>query len=241
MEPSADATHHAKGCRWGLSSSAPRSSNISNCNVQLPGRRAKIRWSLLVSLAKRAQRSTSTRKRNLPSHRKCACCACQVCDSPAERAISLIWELKLTFALISCCYWAAGGTALDNPLVLILVVEDDFLIQELVDTALVEGGFQTDLIASGEEAVARLQGDAPKYRALVTDINLSDKLTGWDVAKRAREIDPEIPVVYMTGAGANDWPSSGVPKSVLLNKPFAPAQVVTAISQLLNQSSPTQE
>lgn len=39
----------------------------------------------------------------------------------------------------------------------------------------------------------------------------------------------------MTGAGANDWPSHGVPKSVLLNKPFAPAQIVTAVAQLLNQ------
>jgi hypothetical protein len=29
-----------------------------------------------------------------------------------------------------------------------------------------------------------------------------------------------------------------VPNSVLLSKPFAPAQVVTAISQLLNQASP---
>ena len=42
----------------------------------------------------------------------------------------------------------------------------------------------------------------------------------------------------MTGAGAEQWPSHGVLNSVLLSKPFAPAQVVTAVSQLLNQVRP---
>jgi hypothetical protein len=40
----------------------------------------------------------------------------------------------------------------------------------------------------------------------------------------------------MTGAAAEQWTSQGVPNSLLLNKPFAPAQVVTAVSQLLNQT-----
>ena len=73
-----------------------------------------------------------------------------------------------------------------------------------------------------------------KYRALVTDINLGrDKLNGWDVARHAREIDPGFPVIYMSGDSAEDWASKGVPNSVMLSKPFAPAQLVTAVSQLL--------
>jgi len=83
-----------------------------------------------------------------------------------------------------------------------------------------------------------LQGEPTKYRALLTDIDLKGKLTGWDVARRARELDPEMPVIYMTGASADDWPSHGVPNSILLNKPFAPAQVVTAVSQVLNRTPP---
>ena len=59
-------------------------------------------------------------------------------------------------------------------------------------------------------------------------------MNGWQVAKAAREIDPAFPIVYMTGAAAGDWPSHGVPNSILLEKPFAPAQLVTAVSQLLN-------
>jgi hypothetical protein len=44
-----------------------------------------------------------------------------------------------------------------------------------------------------------LDASEGKYRALVTDINLGrDKIDGWDVARRAREIDPNFPVVYMS-------------------------------------------
>ena len=123
-----------------------------------------------------------------------------------------------------------------SPLLLILVVEDDQLIKEMIQVALSEGGFDSEVVGSGEEAVALLQDQ--EYRALLTDINLQGELSGWDVAKRAREFRPDIPVVYMTGAAADQWPSHGVPGSILLQKPFAPAQVVTAISQLLNQTPP---
>jgi DNA-binding response OmpR family regulator len=121
---------------------------------------------------------------------------------------------------------------------IILVVEDDDAVQRLVEEALVDGGFQPAIAASGEEAVTLLMGRLTKYRALVTDVNLLGTMDGWEVAKRAREIDPEFPVVYMTGARADDYGSQGVPNSILLTKPFAPAQLVTAVSQLLNAGMP---
>lgn len=130
---------------------------------------------------------------------------------------------------------------MQNQVLLILVVEDDALIQDVVREALNDGGFETEITTSGEQAIALLQDDKTQFRALLTDIHLSGKLTGWDVAKRARELIPEMPVVYMTGAAADEWPSHGVPNSVLLNKPFAPAQVLTAVSHLLNQTPPPHE
>lgn len=130
---------------------------------------------------------------------------------------------------------------MQNQVLLILIVEDHEAVQDLVQDALSDGGFQTETTASGEEAITLLQSDKAKYRALITDIHLKGKLTGWDVARRARELNPEMPVIYMTGAGADEWPSQGVPNSLLLNKPFAPAQIVTAVSQLLNQTPPAHE
>ena len=123
-------------------------------------------------------------------------------------------------------------------LLVIMVVEDSPEIQTLIDEALREGGFDPAITASGEEAVTLLRGNRDHYRALVTDVNLKGTMNGWEVARQAREIDPSFPVVYMTGAAADEWASHGVPNSILLTKPFAPAQLVTAISQLLNAPSP---
>jgi DNA-binding response OmpR family regulator len=124
-----------------------------------------------------------------------------------------------------------------NDKIMALVVEDDPLIQAMVDEALSDGGFESTIAASGEEAVALLRDNTIAYRAIVSDINLAGKLDGWDVARVARESDPAMPVVYMTGTQGEEWASKGVPYSLLLAKPFAPAQLVTAIANLLNTAS----
>ena len=121
----------------------------------------------------------------------------------------------------------------------ILVVEDDDLIQTLVEEALGEGGFEAAIVPSGEEAVSLLNGQKGNYRALVTDINLRGKMEGWEVAQHAREIETNFPVIYMSGQSADEWTVKGVPNSVMLAKPFAPAQLVTAVSNLLNSGTPT--
>ena len=121
----------------------------------------------------------------------------------------------------------------------ILVAEDEQPIQSLIEETLSDGGFESAIVASGEEAVTLLKGHKGKYRALVTDINLKGKMDGWEVAQHAREIEPDFPVVYMSGAAAADWTSKGVPNSIMLSKPFAPAQLLTAISTLLNSATPT--
>jgi DNA-binding response OmpR family regulator len=121
----------------------------------------------------------------------------------------------------------------------LLVVEDDQLIQAMIEEALSDGGFESAITASGKEAIEFLKSEKSQYRAVLTDINLPGNVAGWEVARVAREIDPTMPVVYMTGTHGEEWASKGVPNSVLLLKPFAPAQLVTAVSALLNSNPPT--
>lgn len=95
---------------------------------------------------------------------------------------------------------------LDLPI--ILVVEDEPLIQSVIEEALGEGGFDMLVAASGEEALTLLNGNK-EYRALVTDISLAGEMKGWEVARHAREIDAELPVIYMSGASAAGWLAMG--------------------------------
>jgi len=125
-----------------------------------------------------------------------------------------------------------------NELPVILVIEDEDSIQTVVEEALTEGGFTTDVVASGEEALTLFSGGLRSYKALVTDVGLKGRLSGWEVAAKIRETDPGFPVIYMSGAHADEWASRGVPNSIMLAKPFAPAQIVTAVAQLLNSAPP---
>ena len=117
----------------------------------------------------------------------------------------------------------------------ILLVEDSELIQRAVQVILGGGGFEIAIASSGEQAVELPNAANGKCRALVTDINLGpNKIGGWEVAQHASGINSEFPVAYMTADAAEDWASKGVPNSIMLSKPFAAAQLVTAVSQLLN-------
>lgn len=119
----------------------------------------------------------------------------------------------------------------------VLVIEDEPLIQELLQSALAEAGFQVVVAVDDNEAIAIIEGDkASALAGIVTDVNLGRRLTGWDVARRARELFPNLPVVYVTGDSSHEWTAHGVPRSAIVGKPFAPAQIVVALSSLLNQT-----
>jgi DNA-binding response OmpR family regulator len=119
---------------------------------------------------------------------------------------------------------------------LILLVDDDASIQDIVVEYLADNGYNTKTASNGEEAIDLLR--THKFSALVIDISFGpNHIKGWDVARRARAINSAIPVIYITGGNSSDWAIQGVPLSTLLTKPFAAAQLVTAISQHLNSAS----
>ena len=121
--------------------------------------------------------------------------------------------------------------------VLILLVEDDRPAGVELKGALEEAGFRVMLVESGDKGTSALDENAGEIGGLVTDVKLGGNVSGWDVARHGREVNQDLPVVYITGFYVEDWASQGVPKSILVQKPFAPAQIITAISSLLNVSS----
>lgn len=121
--------------------------------------------------------------------------------------------------------------------VLVLFVEDEPLIFETVKDALEEGGFTVRPEHTAGGAIKALDECAEQLFGLVTDVNLGPDVTGWEVAKRARQLRPDLPVVYTSGYSSADWNVLGVPNSMLVPKPYAPAQIVTAISALINKAA----
>ena len=118
--------------------------------------------------------------------------------------------------------------------VTVLIVEDDGMINLELEEILTAAGFEVVSAFSGGQAIKKLDADSARFHALVTDIRIGDGPSGWEVAHRARELTPTIPVVYVSGDRANRWPAEGVPNSIMIKKPYVPAQILTAVTQLLN-------
>ena len=116
----------------------------------------------------------------------------------------------------------------------ILLVEDEALIAIHLVDILEEAGLPTHHSHSGSDALAALTSGGHYFCGVVTDIQLGNGPNGWEVARKARELNPGIPTVYVSGDSAHEHTIYGVPESLMIQKPFAPAQLVIAISTLLN-------
>ena len=121
----------------------------------------------------------------------------------------------------------------------VLVVEDEEPLQEIVHDALKEGGFDLTTVASGQEAVAMIESGVVKYSALVTDINLKGPMKGWGDGALGQANRSCISRRLHDGRCRRRLGVGGSAQQRPAEKNFAPAQLVTAVSQLLNTGSPT--
>lgn len=118
----------------------------------------------------------------------------------------------------------------------VLLAEDESLIRMLVKGALSEAGYAVCAVTDGDEALEMIGAHDQQFVGIVTDIRMPGSTNGWDVARRARELRPDIAIVYISADGEPDWAALGVPDSVFISKPFAHGQVISALSTLLNKS-----
>ncbi|QGN55374.1 response regulator [Novosphingobium sp. Gsoil 351] len=116
----------------------------------------------------------------------------------------------------------------------VLLFEDEPLVAMFVRQALEDEGFKVLLATDSREAKEALEEEIDTAAALVTDIRLGTGLSGWELARLAREHRPGLPVVYVSGDSAVDHSAHGVPDSVMIQKPFVAAQLITALATLLN-------
>lgn len=120
----------------------------------------------------------------------------------------------------------------------VLVVEDEPLILLDVQAALTEAGFEVVSANDAAKAIAAFDADPSKFKALVTDVRLGEGKSGWEIARHLRQTNATIPVIYASGDGAMHWGAQGVPGSVMISKPYALPQIITALSTLLNEQPP---
>lgn len=112
----------------------------------------------------------------------------------------------------------------------VLVVEDDHAIADVVTEALRDRGMAVEYAANDREAYGRIV-DLPSLSALIVDVNLGVGVTGYDVARFARQVIPELPVFYISGSTPPDSHRAfGVPDSEFVMKPFRPHDLADKVT-----------
>ena len=110
----------------------------------------------------------------------------------------------------------------------VLIVEDDVFVRMDLAAGLSAAGWSVLEAASGRQALD-VCDSGQHVDLLVTDINLGNGLTGWDVA-RTFWLRYSTPVIYMS---ANpDDPQHHVPASLFMRKPCRPAELSDACLHL---------
>jgi two-component system catabolic regulation response regulator CreB len=118
----------------------------------------------------------------------------------------------------------------------ILIVEDEPGIADTLQYALRTEGFEPAWVATGEAALVQAQAQPPAL--VILDVGLPDS-SGFEVFKRLRALNAEVPVIFLTARsdeidrvvglelGADDY----VPK------PFSPRELVARVRSILRRSA----
>ncbi len=120
----------------------------------------------------------------------------------------------------------------------LLVVEDEHDIRVFLRNSLTEAGFQVDVAADGKGA-ERLALDAP-YDALIVDLGLPD-MDGINLILRLRQIGLAAPVLILSARRSVDDRVRGLEQGGddYLTKPFALAELLARLRNLIKRNAPT--
>jgi two-component system cell cycle sensor histidine kinase/response regulator CckA len=112
----------------------------------------------------------------------------------------------------------------------VLVVEDEDAVRSLIVRTLERRGFDTVEAPDGSAGLATIQTLDRPVHLLLTDAVLPG-LSGPELIAAARQLDPAIRVILMSGYAANQF-TPGVP---YLSKPFSPGQLAARVRQVLDE------
>jgi two-component system cell cycle sensor histidine kinase/response regulator CckA len=91
----------------------------------------------------------------------------------------------------------------DKSLAKLLVVDDDSDIVQVLKVGLLKNRFLVDAFTNPDEALQSFKSDAESYCLLLSDIRMPG-LSGIQLARKVKEINPNVKVVLMTAFEIRD-------------------------------------
>lgn len=113
----------------------------------------------------------------------------------------------------------------------VLLVEDEFLVSDMMAEILALHGFEVHAAANAVDALEHLTCGAT-CDILLTDLNLGPGIDGVALAKMVRELRPDVSVVYVSGSVSRLDEFQAVQGSRFVAKPYNPHKLCAMLSQL---------
>jgi two-component system cell cycle sensor histidine kinase/response regulator CckA len=117
----------------------------------------------------------------------------------------------------------------------VLVVEDEDVVRAMACRGLREHGYTVLEARNGAEALAVVQENTAAIDLVVSDV-VMPLVGGRELAARLAELDPALPVLYMSGYTGEDVVQRGLmdPGAPFAQKPFTPDGLARTVRELLD-------
>lgn len=126
-----------------------------------------------------------------------------------------------------------AGKPVEAPSSIVLVVEDDPDVRGLLERLVTGAGYRVLSAGTGAEALAVIGTDGAVVDLILTDIGLGD-MHGAELARRAQELRPGVPVVYSSGHVRAAASLEGTPPGdAFLLKPYRAEDLKRVLGQVL--------
>ncbi|HWI29634.1 MAG TPA: response regulator [Stellaceae bacterium] len=114
----------------------------------------------------------------------------------------------------------------------ILVVEDEDDVRELVSTSLRNRGYSVLSVPNAEVALQILM-EQVRFDLLFTDIVMPGAMDGFELADRAKGLQPGLKVLYATGFSHISRRAADQLHGKLIQKPYRPDEIAAEVRTAL--------
>jgi DNA-binding NtrC family response regulator len=119
-----------------------------------------------------------------------------------------------------------------------LLVEDEAMLRDLAQRALLRQGYTLLTAQNGTQARQVAAAHPGPIHLLLTDVVMPGGMSGVQLAKELVSLRPEMEVLYMSGYTENAIVHHGVldPGLAFLPKPFRPGDLIQKVREVLNSA-----
>lgn len=122
----------------------------------------------------------------------------------------------------------------------IALVEDEIDLNNLIKTYLEKNDYEVVSYTKGIDAINNINDDINLW---ILDIMLSDDISGYDIIKKIREINPNVPVIFTSARDKDLDKIIGLElgSDDYITKPYSPKELVLRVNNIIKRVYSTKE